>query len=503
MGRAGAASPDFAVSRRRNFATLAQGASLLATAMFVPFLAGGPRSAHNLIQLFQSALLISCGAFAWCFLLAFWLHRAVARVERVDVMGATLRTSAAAIWFAPATILLASFSPLFLPAALLLVVNTTRLLYSQWQLVHGEDPPQAVLAPGQYGWEYVWLGAGELAGPVLPRHFAPALTVSIGFQAGALALLMRHPLLAAACFALAASVLTVFAISAGVWKAAGPPSLPRNIFGVALTIVLSAFVIVAGMARGNGGWGLGLGGGSGQIATPLHGPTLSTGSGTKASAERRELPPLPPDSPVAGSFPGVILWPEVQPVTLLIAPLPSSPGAFAAAGHPFSIPFAGEYWMFRFLYSHPPPGSFFRRGNPADLSFSTTDRWPLEMEAHQRLEKTLDLACCSAVQIEIRNADRFPNTVSLELSVIDRSARQPLAVSLGTQPVKSSPNLSATPVEPVGETLTFAVPPMRSLLFDEFEVSFHRLRVRADKSARIAIDRFVLLPHGTVVADPM
>lgn len=488
-------APLSTVLSRRNFASAAQAASLLATALFVLALAARPGKAHNLLELCESALLVSLAAFAWCFLLALWLHAAIARVERVDVMGATLRTSAAAVWFAPATILLGQFSPLFLPAALLLVVNATRVLYSEWKLVHPEEAwPSASPALFEFG----SFPAVAMETPVLPRHFGPALAVSAGFEGGAVALLFGRNLLAAACFALAAAVFTVFAISAGVWRAARPPSLPQNIFGVALTIVLSALLIVAGVSSGSGGFGFGFGSGSGDKASFTHPPPPEPGAGTSPAA-RRQPPPSPPDAtPVSGDFPGVILWPDVNPVTVLIAPVPSSPHAFATAGRSLSIPFGGEYWFFRFPFSRPPAGSFRRRGNPASLAFSTTDRWPLDMEAHQKLDQAIDLACCSAIQLEIRNGDRFPGTVSLELFVVGDTS-----LSLGAQPISSSPDLAATPIQPVGETLTFAVPPLPSFVFREFRIVFRRLKSRADKSARIAIDRFVLAPRGAVVAEPM
>lgn len=456
-------------------------------------MASRPLSAKTLLALFESALLISTAAFFFCFLLAWALHAAIARVERADGLAVTLRTSAAAVWFAPAIILMASLSPLFLPAALLLVVNATRVLYQQWRRQNTESPAP----PSPY--EYLWFGGGEAAGPVLPRHFGPALAVSFGLQAGAAALILQHHLLAAACFAIAASICTVFALSAGLWKTARPATLPRSIFGAGLTIVLSAMLIVAGVAGGSGGFGFGFGSGGNSIAGWKKRPSREPGDAAKARPRPKDLPPLPPDRPnLDGSFPGVILWPEVKPVTMLVAPLPSSPGAFAAGGHSLSIPFAGEYWFFRFLYKRPPPGSYYRRGNPADSAFSTTDRWPLEMEAHQVLPQDIDLACCSLVQVDIRNADRIPNTVSLELFVIGDST-----VSLGTQPVRTTPNLLVTPVQPVAETLSFQVPPVASLVFREFKVVFHRFKTRQDKSARVAIQRFILQPRGAVVADPM
>ena len=76
--------------------------------------------------------------------------------------------------------------------------------------------------------------------------------------------------------------------------------------------------------------------------------------------------------------------------------------------------------MFRWLmFKRPPPRSYFQRGTPAHLSFSTTDSWPLQMEAHQKLERSLDPSCCGKIKIDIVNADRYPGTVSLELMLVN------------------------------------------------------------------------------------
>ena len=64
------------------------------------------------------------------------LYLLISRSSRIDALRMALRTSATAVWFAPATILLSAMSPAALAAALVLVVSTTRLLYSQWRWIH-------------------------------------------------------------------------------------------------------------------------------------------------------------------------------------------------------------------------------------------------------------------------------------------------------------------------------------------------------------------------------
>jgi hypothetical protein len=210
-----------------------------------------------------------------------------------------------------------------------------------------------------------------------------------------------------------------------------------------------------------------------------------------------------PEEPATGvsavddSFPGVVLWPEIRRVTRLVAPRPSWAGLSTAEPAPVGIPFGGEYWMFRWPASRPPSKSWFQRATPATVSFSTTDRRPLQMEARQALDEPLETNCCSAIRLEVRNADLHPGSVSLELYLIDRHSPNSPSEFLGVAPVLSAPDPFTDPIKAVPETLTFPMPPApRVKQFDLLRVVFRRAPGRWDKSARIAIDRFVLVPAG-------
>ncbi len=193
----------------------------------------------------------------------------------------------------------------------------------------------------------------------------------------------------------------------------------------------------------------------------------------------------------------MILRPDVQPIVTLIAPLSAVKHGIPSMrpAHPFVIRFAGEYWMYRWqtYNNRPPANSYFQRGSPADLSFRTVDNWPLQMEARQKLTQPIDLSCCGKVQMEIRNADKNAAGISLELFAIDDNGGE---LSLGMTPVNSRPDTSKDPPDPVAETLDFAVPvsPLVGMV-QEFKVAFRRIRLHSGKSARIAIDRFLLSPR--------
>ena len=149
--------------------------------------------------------------------------------------------------------------------------------------------------------------------------------------------------------------------------------------------------------------------------------------------------------------------------------------------------------MFRWPFRRPPQNSYFRRGTPSAMSFSTPDHLPMQMEARQKLEQAINLRCCSRLQMAILNADPSPQTISLELILIDGNLSKAAQQSLGREPVTSVPQRSAS----VPETLDFPFPPAPQLnQFDEIKVIFHRATGRMDRSARVSIERFVLVPLG-------
>jgi hypothetical protein len=194
-----------------------------------------------------------------------------------------------------------------------------------------------------------------------------------------------------------------------------------------------------------------------------------------------------------GDFPGIILWPEVQRYTTLVAPTLAVKPTLGEIAQPYRIPFAGEYWMFRWPHRRPPTHSSIQTGSPAALSFATPDHFPLQMEAHQRLFQSFDPHCCSKVKLEILNADRYPGTILIALYAIDSDAPDNPEESWGRARVQSVPDLKSDPVKPVREVLEYTIPrDSRIPNCTEFRLIFERAHLRVDKSARVAIDSFIL-----------
>jgi hypothetical protein len=493
--------PPNPVRHRRDLMLFVQIAGLLGTAWLIWSISVLPvlnrRSLADVITQTLSYTLLACLGSA---VITVSLYLLVARSFSDDAIRMALRTSATAVWFAAATILLAQLSPATLPAALVLVISTTRLLYSQWRLVHPVEPfPLA--APVQHPY---------FDPPPGPRfqELIPGLAASFAIEAGALILPVGYPLLAAALFCLSVAMITLCALRAGVYEAEAQANLPRSILGFLLTLLLAAGLTVGGVASG--------------VASGTHwhspirlrpGPVQSArallhklfdedgGSRPKEPATNLYLPPLGNVEITDNSFPGVILLPEVKAEQPAL-PAPSlswnntSPGV--AVIRPFSIPFSGVYWMYRPPFDRPPRTSHVQQGNPLTLSFRTTDHAPMSMEAYQKLDRKIDTKCCNAIQIVISTVDRYPGTVTLELVLLDTQSPHEDMLSLGSMEVTARPQSSSwtVPALPQIQTLDFAIPtfaPLRQ--FDVIKVIFHRDPLRQETSARISIDRFLLLPR--------
>lgn len=416
-------------------------------------------------------------------------------IRHMNPQEAASRAAATAIWYAPATILILQFSLAGVASGLALVVSATRLLCPQRMR-------PAIAESGGAG----VMASGELLVGRLARHFTLSIIISAGFQAAIVAAVMGRRLPAALLLTMSTAMLTALATGIGAWTQDRPPDLPMSIMGLALTVILA---LSLGRAAGGGGsgWGLGMGpdwtlsfhSGSGGVGdeTPALVPPMPNPMPTAAIPKRSE--DWPTVRPVAGAdapgmFPGVILWPEIKPVTALVAPSLARGMSAGSPSRPLTIPFAGEYWLYRWPHLRPPPSSYFQRGTPSTLFFSSTGRVPLQMEAHHKLEGAISMLCCRRIEVAILNADKYPETLSLELQLVD--SKQPhTRQSLGRAPVTSLPILRADGLEPVAETLDFLFPSAPRLdVFDEIKVIFRLAVERVDKSARISIEKFLLTP---------
>jgi hypothetical protein len=237
----------------------------------------------------------------------------------------------------------------------------------------------------------------------------------------------------------------------------------------------------------------------------LDGPARaqSVPAGTPGAKRRQLASQTAPDSAidVRHAYSGIVLWPKKPSVTKLIAPSPLLWDKKRSSGqsHPVVIPFDGVYWFFRAPDTQPPAKSRESQGTPEMFDIQSTDwRRPLMMQAHQNFVNTIQSRCCSRIEVALRNRDRYPHSISIELVLIDNNSPGKPSESLGRESVNSiSPRKMDDDGAPAAETLKFALPLGTGLKqFDEILMVFRLDGYRARTAAKIGIDHFTLVPRG-------
>jgi hypothetical protein len=131
------------------------------------------------------------------------------------------------------------------------------------------------------------------------------------------------------------------------------------------------------------------------------------------------------------AYVGIVLWPKQEPTKLIAPKVTSGKGLSERHSTPVVIPFAGVYWFYEAPSLSLPPEPRQANGSPEMFNILSTDRRALSTEAHQNLGSLVDLSCCRDIRIRIRNADRYPGTVSVELILINTAVPGRPALSLG------------------------------------------------------------------------
>lgn len=230
-------------------------------------------------------------------------------------------------------------------------------------------------------------------------------------------------------------------------------------------------------------------------------PPASGGAGGAFGAGRAPRnPPTFAHGPTANSnndYIGIVLWPPpVKKETL--PPIPH-PHSFAPGGaaKPLIIPFNGQYWYFKAPSVRPGPHAHIARGKPTDVIVRSSDLAPLLMEAHQILDKSIDLTCCREIEVAITNADTRSGKISLGLILTDSTSPDKPSRNLGSRPITSSePANIPLNREPIKEVLRFPIPRSSTTRrFNEITVVYIPAPERAHGGAKVSIQSFTLIPR--------
>jgi hypothetical protein len=400
----------------------------------------------------------------------------VSRGNHLDSQLLLVQTSRAAIWLAPLALLIRANSAWTLAAVAAFAILLTPSLRSSGPRTL--DPEDSVLL--------------SLRPDILPLF--PKLRPQISVAAALCA--QTGMLIFFAGYTAAGSILFGAAICAWAWWSIPDASSlnASQTHNVPAVLLAAIFTLAALLPYLHGARGFGLG--------SSHKHAVRVLLRGNASPRRYTAETINNSEPTASEGnTGIVLWPEKQVHTQLVAPTPidlTNPPALGPSSNPLVIPFDGVYWFFKSPDLHPPRTSREAHASPETVDIRSTDGRPLSIEAHDYLGSLINLDCCSRIQIAVRNADRYPDTVSLELILVDTSQPQHPSESLGRMLVKSTrPWKIYERPQPVSEMLNFQIPPHASLRhFDEVRIIFRLDRTRAEAGARIAIDHFVLVPRG-------
>jgi hypothetical protein len=200
----------------------------------------------------------------------------------------------------------------------------------------------------------------------------------------------------------------------------------------------------------------------------------------------------------SSGFTGIILLPLTKPEKKIVAPVSNeAPNAGYKLAKPMVIPFDGVYWYFKAPDTRPQVTAHLVKGSSMKAKISSTDAYPLLMDAHQELGVPINLRCCSRIEIAVQNADRRTGAIYLELWLRDKTMPGMMGRYVGTAVIPSSESGGSSDKSGslTDETLEYALPPgMRMGKFDEITVGVRTDPMRAREGAQIGIRKFVLYP---------
>ncbi|MEO8592359.1 MAG: hypothetical protein ABI759_03480 [Candidatus Solibacter sp.] len=412
-----------------------------------------------------------------------------------DLLVDSLRASAVAMWFVPGLLLLGSGSRLAMFAGVAAVFTSARLLASsrapKWEMIPVKQPPQQ-----SHG---MLFGYPEKQSGFFSRRTVPTICAALALQAGVYSLSGDSPVLTVALFATAACIWGAMSVALGAVEprtgasrnSLGPGVLLTLLLTVALSAVLIPSAVKPELPVNDSVMGevLPSPGVTRQLFERLaHMPPQLTGPAkgeTAGKAVVTQMAGRAPAAVIAGTLkdgvPGVVLRPGRPRSQRLALSAPGVHLRFSGEGS-LSIPFTGEYQLFRQSSGGLPAGAAVEPGTPLEVIYGTTNGGSMETVAVQRFDPPLDLTHCGRVLVVVNCGEAAPMLASIQFAARGR-------VEDGSVEVVG--------MRPTPETLEFQVPvTAKPLLVNEIRLSFSRPGRGGDRNARIAVERFTLVPRG-------
>jgi hypothetical protein len=427
--------------------------------------------------------------------ITLWMYLAFSLEPFSDLVAASLRASAIAMWLVPGVLLMASRSQLAVSVGLAAVINSACLLASSRAPGGGTFPTRRPAAKGS---EPLLFRYQSKRAVYFSWETAPTILGALVLQMGIYALAGDYPLLAAASFATATGIWVAVSVGRGAMEprtgARAPYSAPGMFLTLLLTVTLTAVLIRTELVQeapvedSIAAEFLKSPGLTRQVLQRLvHVPSGPAAPANVEAAAKAVVTRVVDPGPAIGTkgqngVPGVVLRPRPkrrQRPTLI------APGAqlrFSAA-ESLEIPFTGEYHLFRTSSGSLPAGAIVEPGTPLESVFGTTNGGPMDTVAVQTFDPPIDLTRCGMVLVLLTSAEVMPLLASMQL-VAEGRVEDGGTELMGIKQARE-------------ETLEFQIPvTAKPLLVHAIRVSFQRPGVDRDKNVRVAVERFTLVSRG-------
>jgi hypothetical protein len=411
---------------------------------------------------------------ACAFGIALFAFMAVSFDDIGDVLSAAFDASAHAMWLPPAVLLLSTLTPVGMAIGLLLIANTARLLVSRRApRKHGVlRKTRTDNAPAP-----LFHDTHEQPGPL------PAIIGALALQGGVWAICTDSPLWSALWIAAGTAIWTRSSIARGAYQPRADSRRPYALIAVLLVLLLSASISTAPIAPPptENPASADIFSNPSRVYQRLAHAADPKKSDPKPVVTRLTRPPQSIGVSAKDAVPGVILRREKpRAQTLTVRPAIVS---ILALSRPLTIPFTGEYHLFRTSSLHLPPDALVHFGTPLDAVYVTTNGGSIETEAYQMFSPPIDFTHCARVQVSLVSGEPLPASALLRLIAGGRS----LDVGPEIFGMNSTPD----------ETIEFYIPAgSRAIRVDAISLLFHHNPVQQAESAKVAIQRFTLIPSG-------
>ena len=393
-----------------------------------------------------------------------------------SLLRVSLLSSAPAMWFVPAVLLICAPAPASIAIGLLLVANTVRVLVSRG-LSRQVHIPSARRHRVSRQIPTVQLFSSVRASPAFKSESATVLLGALAFQLGIAAIWAGYGLTSAVLFGTAATAWTLAAIAKGVF-------LPRrqvdSLMRAALTLLLTTAISVRQLSVNTQ-----------AVSDPtlpqmtyltlqslIHrDPLVREPPRKKVTRVLTPVDVLPPVSNMLAE--GVILRPEfIRPRLSIIV----SPGrVHLLRSSPMRFRFTGEYRLFPVSSNDLKKDWAVQTGTPVDSIFATVSGRPLQTEAYQILNPPVDFTTCRTLQLSLVSREAFPAAAIVQL--------------IGNRKVPDlGPEIFGLDRTPE-ETVEFAIPvSLRGLRVTGIRIIFKCIAAESSRSLRVAVQGFNLIP---------